>query len=378
MTLRHLSVEFSPDNFKGLPQKLEQVKQVIAIAPIELSKVKRAYDNQSFLSARQIIESLNETVKTNREYLSLINAHLPYLEKLRQQTWNVVEGCKQQARLCSNELQFYQFTTALATDNQYQMLAAKLEQLSQQVQSKPDWNLVFQDATQLLQNFQDITAAIKQHQCDYQKAVASLAELSQEITTAETSVRDATTRNVAKQKLTQARAIALAVQEALTEPKSNWAEIQQQADQGEDLARQANVSAQVDKKVANVARASISQAILRINNADRFYGHGVLADLSLANNLLREAEISFQEQAYESAKKAADRSYHAAGSAKSTALSRVSDIEAEILLEQQEERRQEEARRASLSSYNSGGGDYGGGYSGGGGYDGGNSGGGSY
>ena len=204
--------------------------------------------------------------------------------------------------------------------------------------------------------------------------------LSQAIEIAEKSVNDAATRTQAKQKFVQARVIAEQVQVALTQSKSDWVEIGRQSEQGESLARQASTLVQVDKKAVNAARASISQATSSINRADRFYGHGVLADLNSANRFLREAENWLQNQAYESAKEAADQAHNAAVSAESTALVQVSAIKAEIFSQQQqEERRREEEHLASIiSSYNNNDGDYGGGYSGGGGYGGGDSGGGSY
>jgi len=382
-----LKSDFLAKNIAGEPDKLDGARGVIDATAGELAKVKQAYDEQRFLAARGTLENIGGDIQSSRDKLVEIHARLATLRSNRQHSRDVIAAQSGVADALRSKLQANSFTTAAATDSEFERLTKSLTaQKTDVAKDVTDWPAAAEAADHLSAAFQAVDAAIDQQKADHDRAVSKSEALRSAIADAESYVNDGDTRQPARSKLGEAKGVLSEMSSVLTRAKSDWASIGRRAEEGKSLAGKARELAQSDKSAANQARSSISRASSEISSADRSYGRGVSADLGSARSQLGRAKSSLGSQSYEDANREADSAYRAAQAAASAAAAAVAAIirreeeeeRARRRREEEERRRREEASRSSSSS-SSGGGSGGGGYSGGsggGGYSGGSGGGG--
>lgn len=345
--LEHLQSEFLRMEYPQAADDLERAQQTITTTPKVLSTIRQAYDEQRYMAAQQLLSPLEPAIQTRRAQLVNIHQCLANLQQLRQQSREITALCQQRAIALEQKLQTHRFTTAAATDAQYEQLRSRLGMQAIDVaQPMTHWWAAHETAKQLLQACDALDLAIEQQSVAYQQAQQRLATLASVLSQAEIVVNSPETRDPARQKLAQAQAALQALQTAIAQPKSDWQAIVQKADQVDAIAGQAKEFAQGDRSAAEAAKAAVDQAGSQIRLAKHDYGHGVTINLTSAQQHLELAHQLLQGRNYEAAENAANQVKHAVAAAESNAQSQAAALEAEM-------RRQAEAQHAASTTSHS-------------------------
>ena len=185
----------------------------------------------------------------------------------------------------------------------------------------------------------------------YEHLLQAVADSERRYAAAEEYIRRETAdRPAAACRLAGAGAILTDVRSKVEIAGNDWARLAAEAERVATTADEALQMAQEDVRLAETAAGAIASAQSGISSADRYYAHGVRADVGSAQMLLSQAVASLSDKVYEDAIELALHARSHAEDAVAQAQARVAVVEAALERQRREEerRREEEERRQAL------------------------------
>lgn len=357
-----LKADFLAKNFAGEPEKLASAQRVNQATEAELSKVRNAYLEQSFIGSRRLLENVGSEVQGSREKLVEVATRLKQLRDLRTHAKAAVAQAEQTSGALASKLEGNAFTTSKSTDDAFARMAPVLrDQKADVARDVTDWPAAADAADKLLADMKNVDSSIDNEKKAYELAGSRIEAVRQAINSAAAVVGGADTRRPAQQKLAEARQVLAGLESAYKVAKSDWAALARNAESQKNVAVAAEELAEADHRLANQARSAISEAEGRIRSLairsftqtvswggySQVISLGTVLDLSEANRLVGEASAYLRNWDFENAISTAQRADAAADRAEAWAnaqlLAMAQELQARWMEEQR--RRDEEERR---------------------------------
>lgn len=348
---------FLEKNYGSEPANYKTAQTINDNSQANMDKLRKAFQEQSFLQARKELTTLSDSVKQARTLLSGIHSRLKQLNELRAHSRSTIQTASQRAGELRTKLSQHSFTTAAFTDQAFSRLSTYLNHMKEEVnKAKTDWVTAAGEADTLLNGLNKINQDIDTDKQAFEQAGNSAHALQSAITAASQAVNHKDCRGAARTKLNEANQGLGQVTLTLRTPKSDWKALIQRTNAITNTANQAKEMGLKDQELAANARSLISKASGNIQSSNRSYaanasyrghsqhcGSNVRADLGKANNHLAQARSYLDDQEYEKSISSSQSAHRAAEQAEREAQAAVAAlVAAAIAVWQAEERRRRE------------------------------------
>jgi ferredoxin len=291
-----LKAEFLPMNYRGEPEKLDTAVSVANTTGAELNKLKRAYDEQRYLAARDLLEKLNSSISESTEQLKDIHHRLKELRRLKEHSRTTVDAAIKLAVTLADKLKLNSFTTAAETDSAYTRLNPSLENQQAEVQKDiADWPAASTAADQLLASYQQIDRAVDEQKSLHANAEKALETLVSSVNSAAGFVKDPAALQPSLDQLSSAKRTLSDLQTKIGQKKSDWAALARRANEANTVANKAEQLAKTDRRNYDDASTSVKALELAIDSATVYTRNlaarqPALDKLNLAESAFREAK----------------------------------------------------------------------------------------
>lgn len=346
VSLTSLQDNFLPENIVGYAERMSTAEAVRDDHTFQMSEVKRLYDEQDFLGARNTLTSHQDSIDDSREDIRKTHAWLKTITKYRSDSRDTADRLEEMVGDLVIKLARNSFTTSATTDDRFETAQAQVEEFSAETaKAVADWPKLVKATVEVEKELESIDQAIDSEKTSHARAKSAVATAKQALANANAYFTNGYVRQGAVSKRDEARTAVKAVKRTLGTAKSDWAQLKRDAQSAEKLANEAKKKAKADIAAAEAADSAIDSAETLINQLGyKSYGEGVSANLSSANTALRQARSYFRSSDYENAKKYAKSAYKKADDADDDAEDKVDSI--------RRKRRQKAAAAAAKTTTN--------------------------
>ncbi len=345
--------EFAPSCWEKVANQTEPAaRRIRSFAPeVDRAAELCSFSTQHFLCARAVVEALARAQGDTEQALAAVEARRDTLRAVRtevQEQWPATETA---CRSLEKFLEAHRHQARRTARDQYG-LALKSLTGGRQAQGgdPPDWVRAHTDmlaaqarAAQGLAAAQSDLAAWKEAQRRVEVAERQAAE------TAASLDRAAEDRPVCGQRLEEARALLGRACAGLEQAGGNWEELGGLAQRAAEEAAAALEMAQADVDLARRVQAELAAAEDRLRACDRYFGHGVRAQMGSAQARLADARHGLSSRQYEEALRLVALAVSAALSAEEAARAQATRIEED--LERQRRENNEQTRSSPGTSW---------------------------